>query len=179
MAAAGPGTKRCNRCGEIKPVGEFSRRAGRGDGRQYQCKQCDAKRHTTPSDKARHARYAEAHREEARAYQRRYYAASPYAAAPEVGRERKRAQVARLWAQVLAHYGEVCVCCGCGEAEQLTIDHINGGGGAHRRELFGNEAGGGQFYRWLVRSGFPEGYAPMCQPCNSSKGNGERCRLAH
>ncbi len=34
-------------------------------------------------------------------------------------------------------------------------------------------------YRWLIRNGFPEGFQTLCMPCNSSKRDGDRCRLGH
>jgi hypothetical protein len=84
--------------------------------------------------------------------------------------------------RVMAHYGGKCMCPGCGEAaiEFLSIDHINGGGNKHRRELANNRLlpgknvyqvrGGVNFYRWLERSGFPEGYRVLCFNCNMARG---------
>lgn len=34
------GTKRCNRCGETKPLDSFHRMSASPDGRQYKCKPC-------------------------------------------------------------------------------------------------------------------------------------------
>jgi hypothetical protein len=76
---------------------------------------------------------------------------------------------------VFDHYGSSCRC--CGSTERLTIDHINGGGEDHRREL--GTKGGSGMYRWLIASSFPEGYQTLCMPCNRSKSAGERCRLDH
>jgi hypothetical protein len=56
----------------------------------------------------------------------------------------------------------------------LTIDHINGGGEKHRKELKLNA--GTQFYRWLRNNGYPEGYQVMCYNCNCGKAkNGNVC----
>jgi hypothetical protein len=76
--------------------------------------------------------------------------------------------------KVFGHYGMSCVC--CGTSENLTIDHVHGNGAAHRAEL-GQDGSGYQFYLWLVREGFPDGFQSMCKPCNSSKWTGERCRM--
>jgi len=85
---------------------------------------------------------------------------------------------ARLRDQVFGHYGRSCAC--CGTTENLSIDHVNGDGAGHREELFGRRHGGGdQFYRWLVKNGFPAGFQTLCLPCNQSKQNGEQCRLKH
>lgn len=87
-------------------------------------------------------------------------------------RERSSRYRADLRGKVLAHYGTSCSC--CGTTERLTIDHINGDGSEHRAEL-----GKVNFYRWLIRQGFPEGYQVLCFPCNQSKGRGSRCGLDH
>jgi hypothetical protein len=90
--------------------------------------------------------------------------------------ERMRKRQAEHKARVLAHYGEQCAC--CGTTENLSVDHIDGTGDVHREELFGNSRrGGGAFYDWLIKNGFPPGYQILCMPCNNSKGRGERCRL--
>jgi hypothetical protein len=82
-------------------------------------------------------------------------------------------------AAVFDHYGRSCQCCGA--ADQLTIDHVNGGGAEHREELFGKgrAAGSTAMYLWLIRNGFPPGFQPLCRPCNRSKGRGECCQLDH
>lgn len=59
----------------------------------------------------------------------------------------------------LKHYGgdpPACACCGETLLEFLTIDHIGGGGGAHRRAL--GFKGGARFCYWLRAQGWPEGY---------------------
>ena len=58
----------------------------------------------------------------------------------------------------------------------LTIDHINGNGGEHRRQIFGKRkgAGGGcSFYRWLKNNNYPEGYQVLCFSCQFRKRSGE------
>jgi len=86
---------------------------------------------------------------------------------------------ARVRDRVLHHYGRVCAC--CGSTEDLTVDHVEGGGAEHREELFGRRRGteSTAFYRWLIENGFPEGFQALCRPCNSSKQNGAACRLRH
>lgn len=75
---------------------------------------------------------------------------------------------------IFRHYGRVCAC--CGTRENLTVDHIDGGGNAHRAEI---GQGGYGFSRWLVVNGFPDGFQILCGPCNESKGDGKSCRLDH
>lgn len=68
--------------------------------------------------------------------------------------------------KVLAHYGDACVCCGETNFEFLAIDHVHGGGQAHRREV----GGGASFLRWLRDSGYPPGFRVMCHNCNMALG---------
>lgn len=67
-----------------------------------------------------------------------------------------------------------CACCGEGTIEFLSIDHKNGGGNKHRRELQSNGKGG-NFYRWLRKEGFPQGYQILCYNCNLAKGFYGKC----
>jgi len=82
-----------------------------------------------------------------------------------------------------------CSCPGCGEShvEFLCIDHINGGGRQHYRQLRAaqkrskenlrpdlsrNSPGGGEIYRWLKKNGYPPGYRVLCYNCNTARLNG-------
>lgn len=72
--------------------------------------------------------------------------------------------------EVLTYYGKgtlACVICGESRLPCLSIDHIHGGGRAHRREL-GCESGI-WFYQWLRRNDFPEGYQTLCMNCQFVK----------
>jgi hypothetical protein len=70
--------------------------------------------------------------------------------------------------EVINHYGGKCACCGETRLEFLSIDHINGGGCAHRRLI--NNKGGVSFYRWLRKQGYPLGYLALCLNCNGALG---------
>lgn len=76
--------------------------------------------------------------------------------------------------QVLAAYGGACMCCGEREPAFLAVDHINGGGNAHRRSLNrnGKIVGSSNFYRWLVNNGFPSDFQLLCHNCNFAKSHG-------
>ena len=65
-----------------------------------------------------------------------------------------------------AYGGAVCACCGETELVFLALDHINGGGSQHRKEL---GALGEVLYRTLRREGFPPGYQVLCHNCNQAK----------
>ena len=65
-------------------------------------------------------------------------------------------------------WGDVkCACCGETRREFLSIDHIDGGGTAHRREFRGRYA---SIYQWLRANDYPEGFQVLCMNCNSSIG---------
>jgi hypothetical protein len=71
--------------------------------------------------------------------------------------------------EVLSHYSNgamKCVCCGEAEIKFLSIDHINGGGNQHRKQT----VRGTDFYLWLRRNNFPDGYQVLCHNCNLAKG---------
>jgi hypothetical protein len=54
--------------------------------------------------------------------------------------------------------------------EFLSIDHVNGGGGEHRRKLKTTS-----MYHWLRRQGYPSGFAVLCMNCNFAKGHFGEC----
>ena len=69
-----------------------------------------------------------------------------------------------------AYGGCVCACCGETHLEFLSIDHVDGGGAEHRRQLGKNHGPGARFYAWLKNQGFPPGYRVLCMNCNASIG---------
>ncbi len=59
----------------------------------------------------------------------------------------------------LKHYSNgamKCAVCDWTDIRALSIDHINGGGQKHLREI------GGHIEDWLVKNNFPEGYQILC-----------------
>ncbi len=67
--------------------------------------------------------------------------------------------------KVLTHYGNgkcVCVRCGFTDIRALSIDHMNGNGAAHRREIGYHS---GDFYAWLIRNNYPKGFQTLCMNC--------------
>jgi hypothetical protein len=55
--------------------------------------------------------------------------------------------------KVIAHYGGKCACCGESRYEFMAIDHIDGGGSKHRKEIGQNST-----VNWLVKNNFPDGF---------------------
>lgn len=86
---------------------------------------------------------------------------------------KKRAQQLSRKLKCIEYYGETCNCCLEQKVNFLTIDHINGGGNAHRREIGGNRGkkpyANSKIYSWLIRNKFPFGYQVLCFNCNRGK----------
>lgn len=115
-------------------------------------------------------------------YQRAYYVANAEAVRERVRawqaanrdaiRERKRLKHEELRAEVLAAYGDACV--HCGTTERLELDHVNGGGEAHREAVTGRTHKQGNcalFFRWLRANGFPNDppLQTLCARCHRRK----------
>lgn len=86
------------------------------------------------------------------------------------GRRRTTAKQVRdkVRLEVLEAYGNVCACCGEANPKFLTIDHVDGHGGEHRRSI--RATGGSTLYFWIRKSGFPkDGFQILCWNCNAAK----------
>jgi hypothetical protein len=159
------GYKRCSRCGEVKPHGEFHRRARARDGLQTWCKAC-YREHFASRDpdalKAKARSWYERNRERKIAYRRAHYSRAAQraqsarwrAANPQRSREvQRRAEANRRLrgARVSGEYAAIlrldpCAYCG---APAGAIDHIVptlAGGDGHWTNL-----------------------TAVCHSCNSSK----------
>ncbi len=82
----------------------------------------------------------------------------------------------RLRLQVLEAYGGTppsCACCGVAHLEFLAIDHVGGGGNAHRKAIGATKPI--DMCRWLKRNGFPPGFRVLCHNCNSALGHYGYC----
>jgi hypothetical protein len=71
-----------------------------------------------------------------------------------------------------AYGGAICACCRETLFEGLTIDHIGGGGAAHRKAV---GKGGASMYLWLKKQNYPPGFQVLCGTCNMAKGTGDHC----
>jgi len=100
--------------------------------------------------------------DEDRARSRRY-CATYRARHPNASKERQR----KLREAAISAYGGKCACCGETTYEFLCIDHVDGGGGRHRRKL---ESEGHTTYTWLKKYNYPEGYRVLCHNCNLATG---------
>lgn len=65
-------------------------------------------------------------------------------------------------AQVFTAYGNCCACCGESNPGFLSIDHVEGGGRAHRRAV----GGGLGILLDIIKRGFPPDFQLLCFNCN-------------
>lgn len=73
---------------------------------------------------------------------------------------------------VLKYYGGRCECCSESKIPFLSIDHRNGGGGKHRKEL---GFSGIRFYFWLRKNNYPESFRVLCHNCNQAMAWNRKC----
>lgn len=74
--------------------------------------------------------------------------------------------------EVLEHYscGDLkCGCCGERNVEFLTLEHVNGGGNKHRKQIHY------PIFWWLKRNNYPKDYKVLCYNCNCSIGHYGYC----
>jgi hypothetical protein len=136
------------------------------------------------SKRCRQAHYRQTHREQirkyARNYGRNYYKTHTlernqqfrdyYRKNSEKVKSLVKKHRIKLKLEVLTHYGgdpPKCVCCGETILDFLSIDHINDDGANQRRKI--NCSSGNQFYLWLKKNNFPEGYQVLCMNCQFGK----------
>lgn len=146
--------KTCKTCKIEKPTSDFY--LARGKPRAH-CKEC-----TKSHMRGRYHRIYKSdpeYREERRAYGREHYTSNKEKYKETSAKHRLEQRLA-----CIKHYGPNCRCCGESRIEFLGIDHINGGGAKHRREI------GSVITRWLVRNNFPDGFRVLCHNCNMSLG---------
>jgi hypothetical protein len=97
----------------------------------------------------------------------------------EKNRERSRSSALeyhrRIKREVLEHYGGIpprCACCDEKEYAFLSLDHMNGDGARHRKEL---NLYGLAIYRWVKRNNFPKDFQVLCFNCNLAKQHVGKC----
>lgn len=155
MVDLSPVARACTKCARIKPIEQFDLRDN-GKRRRRVCHECFNAQKTRHRRK-RHLEHPDVH-DRVKRISREY-------------RRNVRVQ-ARLGALNAYSDGDPkCACCGERTVEFLTIDHINGNGAAHRRELEAQNVGPGTgFYLWLKSNGYPNGFQVLCYNCNCAKG---------
>ena len=148
--------KTCCRCGTEYPATAefFSRDRNRPAGLRSACKKCI-------SAESSH-RYS-ANREHLQAIAlSRYGLKKADPTFRQGARQRSKRSRDKQREICIQAYGGHCECCGEDRFEFLAIDHINGGGGKHRKEL----GSGAAIPRWLIKNNFPPGFRILCHNCN-------------
>lgn len=130
--------KKCTKCGLEKSLDEFYRNKNYKGGIMPKCKPCSRDI------------VAERKRNQART--------------PGFIKKHNRLSRFKIKLKVFNHYGMSCARCGNYDFRVLCIDHVNGNGGKHRKELKATS-----IYPWLIRNGFPEGFQTLCANCNRLK----------
>ena len=95
---------------------------------------------------------------------KRYYDKNPHIR-KKIQRESKafRRLINKL--DIIGHYSNFtfkCSECGEGRFDCLTVDHVYGGGTKHKKEL---RRSGIEFYSWVIKNGFPDGFRVLCMNC--------------
>jgi hypothetical protein len=87
-----------------------------------------------------------------------------------VARKDKRGYYAKEGSQnkinIINHYtnGKMsCQRCGFADCRALSVDHINGGGKQHLKEI------GIKFHRWIIKNNYPDGFQILCMNCQFIK----------
>lgn len=88
--------------------------------------------------------------------------------------ERFRRYRAEQRMKALQHYSgsdvPFCACCNEKFIEFLVLDHKNGDGAEHRREV-----GHHSMYQWAIKNNYPPMFRVLCFNCNNSFGIYGRC----
>ena len=160
--------KICAKCKKLLELSQFNKHKKSPDGLQYYCKGC-----IYEARKKWEANNPERKKEKWREWARKVYLKNPerlrervrkyQKSHPEKMKEYQKRKGLKLRMGALEAYGKKCTCCGESTVEFLAIDHKNGGGGKHRKEINGN------FYRWLRVNKYPVGFQTLCNNCNWAK----------
>ncbi len=145
-------------------------------GRQNKCKNCHNKEKTK-----KYANLPEEEKEKARQHVRNWNLANKdHRAEYGLNWQRNNKEKVKQYnfrsrnkirLEVLSHYSgtpPTCECCGENIIGFLTIDHIHGGGTKHRAQK--GVPSGTEFYRWLKKQNYPQGYRVLCYNCNCAHG---------
>jgi hypothetical protein len=66
--------------------------------------------------------------------------------------------------EIFTYYGGACQTCGENDFSKLSLDHIDGSGRKHRKEVLGTDSGS-QFYKWVLENK-PVNIRLLCFNCN-------------
>jgi hypothetical protein len=142
-------TKLCSRCGCERPIEEFGLRKDKyGNSKPRTL----CKKHYSEYMAEKNKKYRELNPDKYRSH----------------GKKSHDKYKNKMKMLALNHYGgdpPKCACCGESHIEFLCLDHIDGGGGKHRRD---NNIS--RMSVWVVQNNFPDGFRVLCVNCNHSLG---------
>ena len=157
--------KICSKCKKDLPIEMFTVHRKTKDGLYSQCKECKRL-----SDK----KYCNNNKHKLKLKSHQYYLKNKEVITDKIkvyiknNLDKHRAWGTKaknkLKYEVFSHYCQSqSPKCYCGESDLslLTIDHIKGKGNKHRKKL-GMNGGGYNFYRWLIKNDYPEGFQVLC-----------------
>lgn len=159
--------KLCSKCLRKFPATNenFYVAKGNRDGLHGKCKSCWSK-----SNKEYFERNPEV-------YERnKQKATNSYWKDPETHKEKGRERNRLLRLDALNAYSNrdpKCACCAEAALDFLVIDHIDGGGNNHRREI--GCGSGSHTYLWLKKNNYPAGFRVLCHNCNMALGLYGKC----
>ena len=149
-------TRKCKGCGDDFPVSAH----------RPLCNKCQREKYQNdPEYRASHLAAATKYRKSEKHRKKRYTEAYR-----QKDRLKQKLKSRRVKTEVIAHYshGEMkCAKCPYCNIKALTIDHIDNDGAEHRREL--QQEGVHNFYLWLRRNNYPEGFQVLCMNCQWEK----------
>ena len=160
--------KKCSKCKLELSTEMFTKHSREKDGFYYCCKKCKAVEDKT---------YYEKHLDKIKFKKQKYYENNKQHIVDKTLRYQKsnpekvkiyaKTSRKKLKLEVFNYYCNNDVKCQyCDEKELciLTVDHINGGGRQHTKEV-------GSLYPWLKLNGYPEGFQILCWNCQFRKKN--------
>lgn len=172
--------KHCSRCDEHKHQSEFQRDKSKKDGLEHWCRECKSKDYKERARARRKAglchcgRPTDAESKTCSVCKERSLSWINSGTNRKRCRDnevKKRREIKEI---VFNHYGHKCMCpggCDITASEHLTVDHINGGGNRHRKEV----GVGMAFYQWMIRKNFPPGFRILCYNCNCGRAHQGQC----
>jgi hypothetical protein len=171
-------TKRCTKCGEVKPLNDFYGKGGNRKGHHAACKPCHSRESVKSAQKYWGDRAPKARSRKMLQYRSRKEAGLCVAcgktesrdttvlcdACFQTQREANPQYEAKMWSAAIEAYGGRCVCCGESHPYFLTLDHVNGDGAAEKRTY-----PSGSTVRWAYKNGFPDSLRLLCWNCNCAR----------
>lgn len=148
--------RECSMCGRTLPISEFNKKL---KGHQPNCKECRKKFPSNDPVRKKETTklWTLKNIEQVKKQRSAYYKV-------------KMDEIREEW---LEAYGRKCTCCGETNWKFLTLEHLNGDGSLHRKEV-GSHLG---IFQDLKKRGWPkDAYTILCYNCNLGKArNGGIC----